>query len=63
MVLQLIINVTEDPSTRAKVHHGIQICRKLILQTFNGTLKKSAHQTIQGLQFTSRPYQNLMDVR
>jgi len=63
MVLQLIMNVTEDPSTREKVQRGIQICRKMILQTFNGTLKKCARQTIQELQFTSRPYQNLKDVR
>jgi hypothetical protein len=63
VLLQLIINVTEDPAARRKVQHGIGICRKLILETFNGTLKKCARQTIQELQFSSRPYQNLRDVR
>ncbi|KAG0630106.1 hypothetical protein M758_1G154600 [Ceratodon purpureus] len=63
LAMNLIINVTEDPAARRKVQHGIGICRKLILETFNGTLKKCARQTIQELQFTSRAYQNLRDVR
>ena len=61
--LQLIINVTEDPAARANLQFGIKILRTMILETMSGTLKKCARQTIQELQFQSRPFQNLKDVR
>lgn len=61
--LQLIINVTEDPSARIKLQYGITLLRTMIHETMNGTLKKCARQTIQELRFRSRPFQNLKDVR
>lgn len=60
--MQLIINVTEAAAARAKLQQGIKICRSMFLKTFNGTMKRAACQTIQQLQFTSRPFQDLRDV-
>jgi hypothetical protein len=45
--MQLITNVTEDPAARAKLQQGIKICRTMFLETFNGTMKRAACQTIQ----------------
>nr|PNR42803.1 hypothetical protein PHYPA_017634 [Physcomitrium patens] len=63
LTVNLVMNVTEDPAARAKLQLGIQICRILILQSFNGNLKHTARRTIQQLGFSSRPFQNLQFVR
>ncbi|KAG0587908.1 hypothetical protein KC19_2G200200 [Ceratodon purpureus] len=62
VAMNLIINVTEDPAARAKLQQGIKLCRNMFLETFNGTMKRGACQTIQQLQFKSRPFENILDI-
>jgi hypothetical protein len=62
-LLQLITNVAEHPHARMKLQRGIGVLRAMVKASVSAMIKKCSRQTIQQLQFRSRPFQNLKDVR